>query len=211
MLITHYGHACLLVDTGRARMLFDPGTLCEGFEDLTDLDAVLVTHEHADHVDARRLSDLLAANPEARLVLDELTATQVGGGAHTTVARPGDRLELGGEEVEVLGGTHAPVFADVPSCPNLAYLVGDGAFLHPGDSFLVPQRPIEVLATPIDGPWLKLSEAVDYVRSVRPQVALTIHEGELTDPEKYAGMLSAFAGDGARVVRPGHGEPFTLP
>ena len=46
--------------------------------------------------------------------------------------------------------------------------------------------------SPIDGPWLKLSEAVDYVRAVRPETVLPIHEGELTDPAKYVGMLNAF-------------------
>ena len=93
----------------------------------------------------------------------------------------------------VLGGAHAPVYGDVPDCPNLAYLLDDGALLHPGDSFFVPDRPVQTLAVPIDGPWLKLSEAVDYVRAVRPETVLPIHEGELTDPAKYVGMLTAFS------------------
>lgn len=38
--ITHFGHSCVLLDTGSARLLIDPGTWCEGFEDLTGLDAV---------------------------------------------------------------------------------------------------------------------------------------------------------------------------
>jgi L-ascorbate metabolism protein UlaG (beta-lactamase superfamily) len=188
--ITHLGHACLLVETPRARLLVDPGTLSSGFADLTDLDAVLVTHEHADHVDASAVVALMQQNPRAALVVDEKTAGQFPQQA-LRIARPGDVLDLG-ERVEVLGGTHAPVWGDVPGCPNLAYLVGDGELFHPGDSFTFPGRDIGKLAVAIDGPWLKLSEAVDYVRAVAPATYLPIHEGELTDVGKYVGMLAAF-------------------
>ena len=73
MKLTHLGHACLLVETDDARLLLDPGTMSE-FETLTDLTAVLVTHQHPDHLDTRRVAALLAANPAARLVIDPDTA-----------------------------------------------------------------------------------------------------------------------------------------
>jgi L-ascorbate metabolism protein UlaG (beta-lactamase superfamily) len=188
MTITHLGHACVLYETGSSRVLIDPGTLST-FSDLRDLTAVLVTHEHADHVDIPAVLALLEANTSATLVCDERTATSF---PTARVAYPGETLTLGDVTVSVLGGIHAPVYGDVPDCPNLAYLFGDGALLHPGDSFFVPDQPIETLAVPIDGPWLKLSEAVDYVKAVRPETVLPIHEGELTDPAKYVGMLDAF-------------------
>lgn len=188
MSVTHLGHACVLYSTRSDRVLIDPGTM-SSFSDLTDLTAVLVTHEHADHVDVPAVVSLLEANPGARLVTDERTASQF---SAVTVARPGDTLTLGSVSVSVLGGTHAPVYGAVPDCPNLAYLLDDGALLHPGDSFFVPSRPVQMLAVPIDGPWLKLSEAIDYAKAVAPEEVLPIHEGELTDPAKYVGMLNAF-------------------
>jgi len=196
MKLTHLGHACLLVETDNARLLIDPGTY-SGFEDVRDLDAVLVTHQHPDHVDAPRLAALLAANPRARLVVDPDSVSAVAGlPTDHVVARPGDRLSFGGSTIDVVGGMHAAVYGPVPGCTNSAYVVDDGALMHPGDSFFVPDRDIDVLAVAIDGPWLKLSEAVDYVHAVAPRVAVPIHEGGTSEPEKYAGMLAAFSPDG---------------
>ncbi|MBV9830784.1 MAG: MBL fold metallo-hydrolase [Marmoricola sp.] len=209
MILTHLGHACVLVETPGARLLFDPGVF-SSFEHVRDLDAVLVTHQHPDHVDAGRIAPLLEANPQARLVVDEDSVAAVDGLPELhVVARPGDRLELGGSRVDVVGGLHAAVYADVPGCTNAAYLVDDGAFLHPGDSFHVPTQDVDVAAVAVDGPWLKLAEAVDYVRALAPRVAVPIHEGETTDPAKYAGMLAAFSPDGVVRAVP-RDEPVTL-
>ena len=199
MRLTHLGHACLLAEVGDARMLFDPGVL-SGFDDVRDLDAVLITHQHPDHLDPARLGPLLAANPGARLWVDQDTVTAVPGLPEHTVVGPATGSGSVATAIEVIGGLHAAVYGDVPGCTNAAYLIDDGALLHPGDSFTVPGRDVDVLAVPVDGPWLKLAEAVDYVRAVRPRVAVPVHEAETTDPAKYAGMLAAFAPDG--VVRP---------
>ena len=48
--ITHFRHSCVLLDTGSARLLIDPGAWSEGFESVTGLDAVLITHQHVDHL-----------------------------------------------------------------------------------------------------------------------------------------------------------------
>lgn len=177
MQITHFGHACLLLDTGSARILIDPGSFSKGFESLTGLDAIMVTHQHADHLDAERLAPLLRANPDARLIVDSGSATQL---AEQTieheVTAPGRTLTVAGATIEVLGGEHAVIHPDIPVITNNAYLF-DGTHLHPGDSFTVPPNPVDVLFVPSGAPWLKMSEAIDYTRAVGARTVVPIHEG----------------------------------
>ncbi|GAA0506365.1 MBL fold metallo-hydrolase [Saccharopolyspora subtropica] len=200
MQITHFGHACVLLETGSARLLIDPGSFAADFEDLRDLDAVLITHQHVDHLDLDRLPTLLAANPDARLVVDPGSAAQVAGkGLAATTARPGDALELGGAAVTVVGGSHAVIHPDIPVLDNIGYIVDHGAFYHPGDSFFVPEQRIDVLGLPTGAPWLKLSEAVDFLRAVQPRAAVPIHEAVLAMPQMHYRMFEQLAPENTAV------------
>lgn len=181
MRITKFVHACLLVEDGDARLLLDPGAYSAGFEQLTGLTAVLISHQHPDHVDLDRLPALLERNPEAVLHADEGTAAQLAErGLPVRAVRAGDVLELG-TRVRVVGRDHAVIHPDLPVIPNTGYLVAE-RFLHPGDAFTVPEAEVELLGLPSGAPWLKAAEAVDYLRAVRPRVVLPIHEAGLSMP-----------------------------
>ena len=180
MRLTKFGHSCLLVEDAGARVLLDPGSFSEGFEELEGLTAVCVTHQHPDHLDRDRLRALLDGNPGVRVVADEGSAPALDeAGADVEVVHDGDELSLDGLGVRVAGREHAAVHPDVPRVPNVGYLVG-GRLFHPGDALTVPGEPVEVLATPAGAPWLKLAEAVDYLRRIGPTVAVPVHERVLS-------------------------------
>lgn len=180
MRLTKFGHSCLLVEEGNARLLLDPGTWVERFDELEGLTAVLVTHQHADHLDAARIRTLLDRNPDAQVVSDQGSAPILADvGIDVRVVHDGDELELGGVPVRVAGREHAVIYPEIPRIPNVGYLVA-GSLFHPGDSFTVPAVPVEVLAVPAAAPWLRVAEAIDYLRQVRPKVAVPIHERVLS-------------------------------
>lgn len=203
MRLAHFGQSCVLLEIGGVRMMFDPGTFSAGFEHEGDLDAVLITHQHPDHLDTDRLPALLEANPGARLVVDPGSAQAVAdlGLSHHT-ARAGESVSIGaagGPVVQVVGGVHATIHPDIPVIDNIGYLVGDGEFYHPGDAFALPERAVDVLGLPTAAPWLKASEAVDFLRAVAPRVAVPIHEAVLAKPQMHYGLFSNLAPEGTEV------------
>ncbi len=66
--------------------------------------------------------------------------------------------------------------------------------MHPGDALFVPDEPVDVLATPAAAPWMKISEAVDYLRAVAPARAVPIHQG-IIEPSTPAASTTAGSRD----------------
>ncbi|MDP9406692.1 MAG: MBL fold metallo-hydrolase [Actinomycetota bacterium] len=204
MRLRKLGHSCVLVEDRDVRLLVDPGGFTPGFEDLTDLTAVLVTHAHPDHLDLDRLPALLSRNPDARVLCDAGSAVELRRrGVDASALAPGDEVDLG-VPVRAVGGEHALIHPDLPRIPNVGYLL-DGRLLHPGDALLVPDVPVDVLCFPLAAPWSKVQETVDYVRAVAPAVGVPVHDAILARPEIWLRMLAQLGPEGMRleVLEPG--------
>ncbi|TCI96320.1 MBL fold metallo-hydrolase [Aeromicrobium sp. IC_218] len=184
MRLTRHGHACLLVETGGAHVLVDPGVFSpDAAFALEGLDAVVVTHQHPDHVDDDRLPGLLALNPDAVLLAEPQVQEKLGD-AWTPTAH-GRSVTVRGATLTGVGELHAVIAAQLPRVGNVGVLVsapGEPTLFHPGDSYAVAPEDVDVLALPLSAPWTKVSETIDFLQRVAPRTYLPVHDATIAPP-----------------------------
>ena len=171
MNITKLGHCCLQLEEGGVKLLTDPGNFTTAQNDITGLDAILITHEHQDHYHVESLKAVLANNPTAVVISNNAVGKLLDkeGIAHRIVG-DGQATEVKGISIEGFGTEHALVYPpDTGLVENTGYFVA-GKFFFPGDNFYVPGKPVDILALPVAGPWMKMSEALDFAKNHRIQV-----------------------------------------
>jgi glyoxylase-like metal-dependent hydrolase (beta-lactamase superfamily II) len=205
--VTKFSHSCLRIEDDGAVLVVDPGSFSERFA-LTGADAVLITHEHFDHLDVEGLADTLAQRPGLRVYAHaDVLPTRKAFADVVTAVEAGSEFTAAGFTVRAYGGQHAVIHPDIPRIANLGFLISDGAtsVYTPGDSFTVPDEPVETLFVPLNAPWLKLSEAIEFVRAVKPGRAFALHDFLLTETGAQVsdGHLERLGGTRYARVAPG--------
>src|SRR5260370_37186026 len=166
-----------------AALASDPGAgpFADAAAALDEATAVMVTHEHPDHLDADAVRAALSSDPGVTLWANQSICAQFGEfGDQVHEVRHGDALEVAGFSVHVYGVDHALIHPDIPLVVNTGFLV-DGELFHPGDSFTVPEDPVSTPLSPITAPWLKAGDMIDYFRTVAPARGYAIHDAILHD------------------------------
>ena len=186
MLLTKFTHSCVRLEQDGSVLVVDPGTFSEVEEALEGAAAVLVTHEHPDHIDVGRVVAVLSADPSVALWAPQGVADAVSeglgddAGERIHVVTGGEEFSAAGFGVRTFGGQHALIHPLIPLVANVGFLIG-GVY-HPGDSFIVPEGiDVDALLVPVHAPWSKLAEVVDFVVSVRAPRAFQIHDALLND------------------------------
>ncbi|ROP66568.1 L-ascorbate metabolism protein UlaG (beta-lactamase superfamily) [Curtobacterium sp. ZW137] len=176
--VTKLEHACQVVEIDGSRLVIDPGNFTRPV-DVTGVAAVVLTHEHPDHVTPEQLQRVLDANPGA-LVFGPAGVAAALPDFVVDVVTDGDRRVVGPFELTFHGTRHNVIHSSVPVVDNTGVFV-NGRLFYPGDSYTDPGVPVEVLAAPVGAPWLKVAEMMDYVAAIAPQRAYPVHEATLSE------------------------------
>jgi len=187
MKLTKHGHSCIRVnksaepDRAGRTLVIDPGGFTEP-EAVDGVTAVLITHEHPDHFNEAHVRAALDADPAVAVWTLNSVAEKLSAGYPGRVHKVGhgDTFTAAGFDIQVHGELHAVIHPDIPRITNVGFLV-DGALFHPGDALTVPDQPVETLLLPINAPWSKAAELIDYVREVRPARVFDIHDALLAE------------------------------
>lgn len=205
MRITKFTHACLRIEHDGGVLVIDPGVFSEA-EALDGADAVLITHEHFDHVDIEALRAL--KRPELTVHTHADVEAQLADlDADVYAVAPGDTFVAAGMTVRAHGGRHAVIHPDIPRVVNVGFVIDtpDGPLYHPGDAFHVPDEEIATLFVPVSAPWLKLAEAIDFTREVAPERAFALHDSLLVDAgqQMVTGHMIRLSGTRYARLEPG--------
>jgi L-ascorbate metabolism protein UlaG (beta-lactamase superfamily) len=182
MKITKYIHSCLLFEKQDFKLLFDPGkfSFAEGLvtpEMFSDIGALIVTHNHPDHLDIENIQKIIGLSRAAIYTNAEVGKELTAAGLECLLVEEG-QLTIGPYNLQAINVTHEPLL-DSPVPDMQAYVVDD-IVLNPADSFeekLYRFKNIPLLILPIMAPFTTEIKVAEFADQMKPKAILPVHDG----------------------------------
>lgn len=210
MKITKFGHCCLIIEEGDLRIITDPGGYNELF-DVSNLDLVIITHDHSDHLHIESLKKIISANPDIKILTTEKVKNMLKEeNIECEVLKDKDIKKFKEITIEGTGELHAPLLDDIEPTENVGIIVNNKLY-YPGDNFFIPQNKVDVVAMPFSAPWLKLQESINFVKAMNPKITFPVHDGNLKFAGSVANLTKEIIGKlGIKYIIPEINQPFDI-
>lgn len=139
--------------------------------DFGQIDALLITHQHADHIDPELVDELATA---AIPIITNSDVAQKFPQLDAKVVTDGETFHAAGMNITARELPHCLMPDGSAGPPNTGYVVED-TFFHPGDGMKIDNLQVDNLAAPIAGPSVSLKDGVDLARSVQAKRVIPMH------------------------------------
>ena len=193
--LTFLGHGTLMLTFKDTVLHVDPYGKVADYAALPQADLVLLTHDHADHLDQAALA--LVRTPVTDIVLPPVCADRVQGGL---ILKNGETRTVRGITVTAVPAYNLVHHRDngEPFHPRGAgngYLLdfGDTRLYVAGDTENTPEmaalKDVDIAFLPMNLPYTMTPEMVaDAARAFRPRILYPYHYGD-TDPQRLVKLL----------------------
>ena len=193
--LTFLGHGTLMLTFKDTVLHIDPYSTVADYAALPRADLILLTHDHADHLDQAALA--LVRTPVTDIVLPPVCADRVQGGL---ILKNGDTRTVRGITVTAVPAYNLVHHRDNgepfhPRGVGNGYLLdfGDTRLYVAGDTENTPEmaalKDVDIAFLPMNLPYTMTPEMVaDAARSLRPRLLYPYHYGD-TDPQRLVELL----------------------
>jgi L-ascorbate metabolism protein UlaG (beta-lactamase superfamily) len=214
MKVTKLVHSCMLVEHEGKKALVDPGNYswASGIDqDLAkDIDYVLITHPHPDHIDLTFANVIHELSPNAvwyvtdatkKLLVDIPAKLQTKSSFDDIRYVPSEHADL----------THWNVCAD-----HTSFVLFDKMLISGDCHTLTEMYGAEIFAAAVNGgPWGSIKSFLDMVASMetRPKKVIPLHDWHWNDQARtafYSGLESSLATLGVEFIEINSGEPIEV-
>ena len=193
--LTFLGHGTLMLTFKDTVLHIDPYSTVADYAALPRADLILLTHDHADHLDEAALA--LVRTPATDIALPPVCADRVQGGL---ILKNGETRTVRGITVTAVPAYNLVHHRDNgepfhPRGVGNGYLLdfGDTRLYVAGDTENTPEmaalKDVDIAFLPMNLPYTMTPEMVaDAARSFRPRILYPYHYGD-TDPQRLVELL----------------------
>ncbi|HOK96920.1 MAG TPA: MBL fold metallo-hydrolase [Anaerohalosphaeraceae bacterium] len=194
--ITFIGHGTLMADCAGKVIHIDPWTRLADYSKLPKADLILITHEHADHLDAKAVQQL--RRPDTAVILTKACAEKIAGG---TILANGQTTQAAGFKIEAVAAyniqhTRPDGVPYHPKGQGNGYIItlGKTRLYVAGDTENTPEmkalQSIDIAFLPVNLPYTMTPQmAADAAKAFRPKVLYPYHYGQ-TDLSTLQALLA---------------------
>ena len=181
MKIRKLEHSGIVIENNGHSVVFDPVEIEYSLPEINNVDAIIITHGHSDHLQIQDIVEVMTNNPTAKIYCPEdCLAKFEPSNLSAEAVKAGQIVQVGEFKLEFFGGEHARIIPDQALCQNLGCMVND-TIANPGDSLDTPPHRPNILCVALAAPWLKSAEAVAYVDAIKPELVIPIHDAVLSN------------------------------